>query len=117
MGERARPEPRREARPLASGMGFDLGRDVVFDPQFEQEWAEIEPEVRRAEEALRYLEWVVRHRPERGYPSDYPGVVRAPLKLPRSDGTMTRLVAFYIYDDRRVQVLSVKRAPSDTSPE
>ena len=87
------------------------GRTVVYDAQFELEAAAIQPDARRVDEAMRYLEFVVSQRPQYGLATDYPGVFVAPLNLPRADGTTGSYSVFYTFDDERSYVMSIKEAP------
>ena len=87
------------------------GRSVVWEEQFEEESARLQPDVRRLDEARRYLEWLLSVHPERGIPTEYPGVSSAPLKLPHRDDRIIRCSVFYIYDEERVHVLSIRPAP------
>jgi len=88
------------------------GRNVRYDDQFEAELAALQPDLRRVEEARRYLEWVLSNHPEQGIDSEYPGVLFAPFKIPRANDTIARTSIFYIYDEEGVDVLSVKVAPA-----
>lgn len=86
-------------------------RSVLWDDQFEQESAAIQPDIRRLDEARRYLEWELARRPEVGIPTEYPGVLIAPLRLPRSDNVVVPASVFYTYDADTVWVMSVRLSP------
>jgi hypothetical protein len=72
----------------------------------------LRPDVRRLDEALRYVEHVISNYPERGLPTAYPGVRVIPLVLADATGSLIPIKAslFYIFDDT-VHVLSIKPAP------
>ena len=89
----------------------DAGRSIYWDGQFEEELERLQSDIRRVDEARRYLDWVLSVHPERGLPTEYPGVLSAPLKLPGKDDRLVRCSVFYIYDDERVDVLSIRAAP------
>lgn len=92
------------------------GRDVRWEPQFDREAAALEPDVRRLDEARQYIERVTRFYPEQGLPTDFPGVRVIPIVLPVG-GSLVPLdcSVFYIYDDKRVYVLSIKPEPGTTA--
>ena len=93
-------------------MGHRGGRSVIYERQFEQEASALEPDVRRLDEAMRYVEHVISNYPEQALPTAYPGVRVIPLILPASRGLMPiEASVFYIYDDDQAHVLSIKPAP------
>jgi len=91
---------------------MEVGRDVRWEQQFDEEIAALQPDVRRVDEAMRYIEKVVRLYPEQGLATEYPAVRLAPVVLPVG-GSLMPLEAsvFYIYDDEIVYVLSIKPSP------
>lgn len=93
-----------------------LGRDVRWERSFEDEAAALQPDVRRLDEARRYIERIVCLHPEQGLPTEYPGVRVVPIVLPVG-GSLVPLEAsvFYTYDDECVSVLSIKPTPGTTS--
>ena len=69
------------------------------------------------DEALRGVEWALSNFPERGKESRYPGVLVRRVRLPRANRRVVRVSLFYIYDDEKVFVLSIKRWPPKDKPQ
>lgn len=90
---------------------FDL-RSVVREPRFESECQAIQPNVRRMDEALRYVEEQLARQPDSGIPSDVPGIWVAPVRVPkgRDDIGIVRASVFYTFDTEYVRLQSIRLA-------
>jgi hypothetical protein len=92
-------------------------RSVVYDGQFRNESAALEPNVRRLDDAMRYVEHVLSETPEVGFPTAFPGVHVAPIVLPVAGSLIPLEVSiFYIWDATETICLSIKPSPPGTQP-
>lgn len=86
------------------------GRTVVQEDRFRRELAAIEPDVRRTDEALFYVEHLVAREPWVGLPTRQPEVWIAPILLP-SGAEVVEASIFYTFDDQYVRLLSIRLDP------
>jgi len=91
-------------------MNGRIGRGFIYEPRFEAEAAAIDSDTERMDEAIRYVEEVLKTAPEFGLQTATPAVWVAPVVF--SDGTTSGAQAasiFYTFDDERVRFLSIRR--------
>lgn len=85
-----------------------LPRDVIREARFDREATAIDQDVRRMDEALRYVEAVLAVDPEFGIKVDEQGVWIAPIVFSdTSTGTQAATI-FYRFDDTTVYLLSMR---------
>ncbi|HEV7938844.1 MAG TPA: hypothetical protein VGP18_12590 [Solirubrobacteraceae bacterium] len=91
-------------------MTEDIGRVIVYEDRFDAEAAAIDNDIPRMDEALRYVENVLKVAPEFGLRTDEPLVWMAPIVFPglTSSGAEAASI-FYTFDDERVRCLSIRR--------
>lgn len=87
-----------------------IPRGIVREPRFEREAVAIEPNVRRMDEALDYVERQLARWPETGIESSVPGIWVAPTRVP-SGRRIIRVSVFYTFDAQYVRLQSILRAP------
>jgi hypothetical protein len=86
-----------------------LPRDIRREHRFEVECAAIDADVRRMDEALRFVEQVLSTTPDFGLSTRTLGIWVAPLVF--LDGTSSGAQGasiFYTFDDRVVRLLSIR---------
>ena len=81
---------------------MDNIRDIVRDPRFEQELAQIESDVQRADEFLEGAETILAREPQFGHRLGNSNVYFIP-------GWTIDLNIYYTFDDERVILLSICR--------
>jgi hypothetical protein len=91
-------------------MTDEIGRGVVYEGRFEAEAAEIDSDIHRMDEVLRYVEKVLALDPEFGLPTEVPSIRVAPIVFPgpTSSGAQAASI-FYTFDDEHVRFLSMRR--------
>lgn len=83
-----------------------LPRDIIYSDRFQQELAEIEPNVKRTDEFLRGAEWLLARSPEAGNPISRNSSV---WHLPRVDiPGLPPLAIYYTFSDRAVYMMSIR---------
>ena len=83
---------------------------VVRELRFEREAAVIEPDVRRMDEALRYVEMQLARDPRSGIQSSVPGIWVALVRVPHQ-GAIARASIFYTFEPGFVRLQSIRLAP------
>jgi hypothetical protein len=83
-------------------------RDVIREARFDREAAAIDQDVRRMDEALRYVEMVVTVDPEFGIKADERGVWLAPIMFGDTSSGIQGATIFYAFDDVNVYLLSMR---------
>jgi hypothetical protein len=84
-------------------------RTVVREPRFEEEAAAIQPNARRMDEALQYVEYELARYPDSGIESSVPGIWVAPVRVPK-EGWIVRGSVFYTFDADHVRLQSIRLA-------
>lgn len=84
-------------------------RGIMRQSRFEREALEIEPDVQRMDEAMRYVEGQIARWPETGIKSSVPGIWVAPIRAPSTEG-IVRASIFYTFDAQYVRLESIRKA-------
>ncbi len=84
-------------------------RSVVREHRFEVQLEAIESNVRRMDEALRYVEERLARAPESGIQTAVPGIWVAPVRVPRR-GELIRASIFYTFTSDHVHLRAIRRA-------
>jgi hypothetical protein len=82
-------------------------RDVVYEHEFDEQFAAIEPEFERADAFVKGVEWVLARDPTRGNCVDRQHNI---WHMPLIDIFETALAVYYTFDDRTVYMLSIRVA-------
>jgi hypothetical protein len=91
-------------------MNGSVGRDFVYEPRFEAEAAAIDSDFHRMDEAMMYVEAVLKTDPEFGLQTVTPAVWVAPIVFPAETSSGAQAASiFYTFDDERVRLLSMRR--------
>jgi hypothetical protein len=91
-------------------MNGSIGRNFVYEPRFEAEAAAIDSDFHRMDEAMMYVESVLRTDPEFGLQTAAPAVWVAPIVFPGETTSGAQAASiFYTFDDERVRLLSIRR--------
>ncbi|MBI1899492.1 MAG: hypothetical protein HYS13_00080 [Planctomycetia bacterium] len=85
----------------------NLPRDIVYEPQFDDELAQIQPDFWRADEAMQGVEHLLGRFPQVGYQVQDSPVWYFPLLNPVED--FPPVYIFYTFDDKQVFFLSIRR--------
>lgn len=72
---------------------------IFHQPRFDEQLAELDDDLGRIHDALRYVEWQIAQAPDSGVQSKVPGIYRVRTRLP-SSGRMVRVSIFYTYDGK-----------------
>ena len=81
-------------------------REVIYEPQFDDELTRIQPDFFRADECLQGAEWLLARAPEQGYRGNPRSSVWI---LPVVDvPNFPPVVIYYTFDDRYVYMLSIQ---------
>jgi hypothetical protein len=83
-------------------------RGVIFEARFEREAAAIDGDVRRMDEALRYVEQVLTVDPEFGLETATPDVWVAPIVFADTTTGVQAASIFYTFTDTHVRYLSIR---------
>lgn len=83
-------------------------RDVVFEARFEREAAAIDADVRRMDEALRFVEQVLTVDPQFGLKPSTLGVWIAPIVFADTTTGVQAASIFYTFSDTHVRYLSIR---------
>ncbi len=78
-------------------------RTIVYDPLFEEQMAEFEPNIKRADEFIEGAETILSRSPESGFQLEDSSVWFVP-------GHTVDLVLYYTFDENHVYFLSIQRA-------
>lgn len=88
---------------------MNLPRDVRPTDRFQRELEKIEPNIRRTDEALRYVEELLASDPEVGLETEQPRVRIAPILFPRGIvGDTIEVSIYYTWSDELVELLSIR---------
>jgi hypothetical protein len=92
-----------------------MKRNVIYEKQFEDELAAIEPDSERADDLIRGIEWVLQRDPNHGtrVHSDPPVWF-----VPACDLYDLPYVLYYTFDAKKIHFLSIRqRDPTFNDPE
>jgi hypothetical protein len=91
-------------------MNGSIGRNFVYEPRFETEATAIDGDFHRMDEAMMYVEAVLRTDPEFGLQTATPPVWVAPIVFAGETTSGAQAASiFYTFDDERVRLLSIRR--------
>lgn len=77
--------------------------------RFEKRLAELDSDLPRLDEALRFAEYQLSEFPTSGIPTSIPGLYVFPTRLPSGTGQV-RVSIFYLYDNKDVWFVDLKPA-------
>lgn len=83
-------------------------RGVIFEARFEREAAAIDNNVKRMDEALRYVEMVLTVDPGFGLRTKTPGIWIAPILFGDTSTGVQAASIFYTFSDTHVRFLSIR---------
>ncbi len=87
-------------------------REVVHSPRYDQELEEIERDPQAADQATHAAEFLLAREPERGARAFGTRIHGYPVMIERRE-----YVVFYIFDDDRVELLSIVPGPPELEVE
>ncbi|MBB4664204.1 hypothetical protein [Conexibacter arvalis] len=85
-----------------------MHRTIVEEARFREELAAIEPDVRRSDDALRYVYELLARDATVGMTTFSPEIRVAPIVLPDAAGRRRDISLFYIVRDTTVHLVSAK---------
>lgn len=84
---------------------------VIKEHRFEEEAAAINPDIKRVDEALGYVEFQLARFPSSGIATDVPGIWVVPVQVPDDQGRVVRASVFYTFTGETVHLQSIRLAP------
>ena len=88
--------------------GEQRPREIRYSQRFDQEKGEIDRDVQRIDEALRWVETVLARNPEFGLQSEVAEIWIAPMVFAETTSSARGASIFYRFDDDFVDLLSIR---------